>query len=99
MSAASEEANDPDLLFLKSLLPSIKKLGPIENLEFKSEVIQLLKSKLTPISTYYSNPSSASSCSYEHYPQQVMDHSAQYINSQSQLPSNADSNSSIVHNL
>jgi hypothetical protein len=32
--------DDPDFMFLKSLLPSIKKLGPLENLEFIGEVIQ-----------------------------------------------------------
>lgn len=96
IASASEEANDPDLMFLKSLLPSIKKLGPLENLEFKGEVIQLLKNKLTPAPAYFSNPSSVSSCSYEHYPQQAAGHSVEYTDNQPQLPSNSENNSSFV---
>ncbi|KAL7646530.1 UNVERIFIED_CONTAM: hypothetical protein RMT77_001781 [Armadillidium vulgare] len=44
----STEINDPDLMFLCSLLPSIKKLSSFQNLEFKGEVIELLKKKLDP---------------------------------------------------
>ncbi|PNF15464.1 hypothetical protein B7P43_G17699 [Cryptotermes secundus] len=55
--------DDPDYMFLKSLLPSIKKLGPLENIEFRGEVIQLLRHKLTsafPVQ-FPSNPSSVQS--------------------------------------
>ncbi|PSN49367.1 hypothetical protein C0J52_12211 [Blattella germanica] len=63
LAAREEEDNDPDLMFLRSLLPSIKRLGPLENLEFRGEVIQLLKQKLTPPTPVvcYSNPSSVGS--------------------------------------
>jgi len=37
---------DSDFMFLRSLVPMMKMLGPIENLEFKGEVIGLLKRKV-----------------------------------------------------
>lgn len=63
-----KEEDDPDFMFLKSLLPSIKKLGPLENLEFRGEVIQLLRHKLTSASPvqFPSNPSSVQS-RYDQY--------------------------------
>lgn len=42
----AEDDNDPDVMFLRSLLPSIKQLSPLKNLEFKGEVISSLKQKL-----------------------------------------------------
>jgi hypothetical protein len=36
------------MMFLRSILPSIKILSPLQNLEFKGDVINLLKSKLHP---------------------------------------------------
>ncbi|XP_069683602.1 uncharacterized protein [Periplaneta americana] len=41
----AEDINDPDLMFLQSLLPLIRHLSPLQNLEFKEEVINLLKQK------------------------------------------------------
>lgn len=46
ISEKVDEAKDSDLMFLRSLLPFIKQLGPMDNLEFKGEVINLLKRKL-----------------------------------------------------
>lgn len=69
VSERAEEDKDPDLLFLRSLLPSMKKLGPMENLEFKGEVINLLKNKIHAgyTGTYSNPPSMATSfSSYSH---------------------------------
>ncbi|RZF46773.1 hypothetical protein LSTR_LSTR002636 [Laodelphax striatellus] len=49
--------NDPDLLYLKSLLPMMKQLTTLKSLEFKGEVITLLKNKLQSQENYTnSNP-------------------------------------------
>ncbi|XP_022189066.2 uncharacterized protein LOC111047584 [Nilaparvata lugens] len=50
--------NDPDLLYLKSLLPMMKQLTTLKSLEFKGEVITLLKNKLQSQENY-SNTNSA----------------------------------------
>jgi hypothetical protein len=60
--------DDPDFMFPKSLLPIIKKLGPLENLDFRGDVIQLLRPTLTSASPvqFLSNRSSVQS-RYDQY--------------------------------
>lgn len=55
------DCRDSDLMFLQSLLPFIKQLGPLDNLELKCEIINLLKQKLQLSST--SECCNQSSCS------------------------------------
>ncbi|GFV17684.1 uncharacterized protein TNCV_4407191 [Trichonephila clavipes] len=43
---STSEENDADRMFLLSLLPSMKQLSPMDNIDFKLYVIQFLKEKL-----------------------------------------------------
>ncbi|GFQ92149.1 uncharacterized protein TNCT_564471 [Trichonephila clavata] len=43
---STAEENDADRMFLLSLLPSMKQLSPMDNIDFKLCVIQFLKEKL-----------------------------------------------------
>ncbi|XP_031337150.1 uncharacterized protein LOC116166341 [Photinus pyralis] len=63
ISDNAKDDQDPDLLFLRSLLPSMKQLGPLENLEFKGEVINLLQTKIRS----QSNPPSVAASTFSHY--------------------------------
>jgi hypothetical protein len=60
--------DEPDFMFLKSPFSSINKLGPLKNLDFTGEVIQLLRHKLTSASpVQFSSNSSSVQSRYDQY--------------------------------
>ena len=48
INSSRADENDPDRMFLLSLLPSMKQLTPADNMDFKLNALQFLKCKLNP---------------------------------------------------
>lgn len=51
INSSRVDENDPDRMFLLSLLPSMKNLTPADNMDFRLNALQFLKGKLNPTSS------------------------------------------------